>query len=68
MVKQHVSMKWMVAEWKQGNQIFKEPMINDKTDEAIKKRFQSILYKYQIGLEASIKGSDFIFDCVGMMH
>ena len=39
-------MKRMTAEWKQGNQILKEPMINDKTDEAIKKRFESILYKY----------------------
>ena len=33
-------------------------MINDKVDEI----FQSFLSKYQIGLETSIKGSDFVFD------
>ena len=48
MVKQHVSMKWMAAEWKQGNQIFKEPMINDTTDEAIQRipKIKHYLNKY----------------------
>ena len=39
-------------------------MINDKEDEVIEEIFQSILSRYQIGLERSIKGSHFIFDCV----
>ena len=41
-----------------------ETMIYDKEDGVIKKLFKSLLYKYQIGLEISIKGSDFVFDCV----
>ena len=36
-------------------------MINDKEDEVIE-LFQSLLSRYQIGLETSMKGSDFIFD------
>ena len=41
-----------------------EIMINDKADKYIEKRFELLLNSYQIGLEASMKGSDFIFDCV----
>ena len=41
-----------------------EIMINDKTDEVIEKLFQSLFSRYQIGLETSMKGSDFIFDCI----
>ena len=37
-------------------------MINDKPDEVIEELFQSVLSRYQIGLETSTKGSDFIFD------
>ena len=33
-----------------------EIMINDKEDEAINKRFDFLLYKYQIELETSTKG------------
>ena len=36
-------------------------MINDKEDEVIE-LFQSLLSRHQIGLETSMKGSDFIFD------
>ena len=40
-----------------------EIMIYDKADELIKELFKSLLNRYHIGLETSIKG-DFIFDCV----
>ena len=39
-----------------------EIMINDKADEIIKKHFQSLLSRFQIGLETLIKGSGFAFD------
>ena len=29
---------------------------------------QSLLSRYQIGLEASMKGSDFIFNCGHLLH
>ena len=45
-----------------------EIMIQDKADEIIEKPFESLLKKYQIGLELSMKGSDFIFDCVHLLH
>ena len=44
-----------------------EIMINDKSDEIIEKLFESLLNRYQIGLETSIAGSDFIFDCVHLI-
>ena len=40
-----------------------EIMINDKANELIKEHFQSLLSKYQTGLEASMKGGEFFFDC-----
>ena len=36
-------------------------MIYDKSDEVIEEPSPSLLYKYQIRLETSMKGSDFIF-------
>ena len=30
--------------------------------------FESLLKRYQIGLETSMKGSDFIFDCVTFLY
>ena len=39
-----------------------ELMINYKDDEVIKELFHSLLSPYQIGLETSMKGSEFIFD------
>ena len=36
-------------------------MINDKANEVIEKKFQLLLSRYQIGLETSMRGSDFIF-------
>ena len=37
-----------------------EIMIGNETDEIIKKLFESLLQKYQEGLEKSMKGSEFI--------
>ena len=45
-----------------------ETMINDKSDEAIEEFFKSLLSIYKIGLETSIKGSDFVFDCVYLLY
>ena len=45
-----------------------EIMIRDEADEVIKEIFKSLLSRYQIGLETSIKGGDFIFDCVNLLH
>ena len=39
-----------------------EMMINYEDDEVIEELFQSLLSSYQIGLETSMKGSEFIFD------
>ena len=36
-------------------------IINDKAEEVIEERFRSLLSRYQIGLETTIKGRDFIF-------
>ena len=41
-----------------------ETLISDKVDEIMQEIFQVLLSRYQIGLETSIKGSNFIFDCV----
>ena len=38
-----------------------EMMSNDKADELKEELFASLLSRYQIGLETSMKGSDFIF-------
>ena len=42
-------------------------MINDKADEVIEKHFQLLLSRYQIGLETSMKGSEFVFDYVHLL-
>ena len=34
----------------------------DKADEVIKELLESFLYRYQTGLEQSVKSSDFVFD------
>ena len=43
-------------------------MINDKADEVIEEPFRSPLSIYQIGLETSMKGSEFVFDCVHLLY
>ena len=42
-------------------------IIINKADEIIE-LFQSLLSRYQIGLETSMKGSDFVFDCVNSLY
>ena len=37
-------------------------MTYDKADEVIKELPESFLYRYQTGLEQSVKSSDFVFD------
>ena len=43
-------------------------MTYDNANEVIKEIFQSLLSSYQIGLETSMRGSDFIFDCVNLLY
>ena len=43
-------------------------MINNKGDKVIEEFFQSLLSRNQIGLETSMKGSDFIFDFVYFLN
>ena len=45
-----------------------EIMMDSKTDEIIKELFKSLLQKYQEGLEESIRGSEFVFDGVGLLY
>ena len=45
-----------------------EIMIKDKINEVIEKLFDLLLNKYQIGLETLMRGSDFIYDCVHLLH
>ena len=43
-------------------------MKNNKEDEVIEKLFKSLLNRYQIASETSMRGSDFIFDCVHLWY
>ena len=45
-----------------------ELMINNKEDRIIDKLFQSLLSRYQIGLQKSMKSSDVISDCVNFLQ
>ena len=45
-----------------------EIMINDKADEAIEELFQPLLSRYQIGLETSMKSSEFVFGCYHLLY
>ena len=45
-----------------------ESMIYDNADEVTKDLHESLLNRYQIGLETSIIGSDFILDCVHLLY
>ena len=45
-----------------------ELIIYDNTNEVIEELFESLLNRYQIGLEASTRRSDFIFDCVHLLY
>ena len=43
-------------------------MAYDNPNEIIKELFDLLLSKYQNGLEIQMRGSDFIFDCVHLIH
>ena len=43
-------------------------VIYDEVDVVIQELFESLLSRYQSGLEGSVKGSNFIFDCVNLLH
>ena len=45
-----------------------EIMINEKSSEDIGQLFQSLLSRYQIWLETSMKGSDFVFDYIYLLY
>ena len=45
-----------------------EIMVCDKSDEVIEKLFESFLSGYQIGLETSMRSSEFILDSVYLLH
>ena len=45
-----------------------EIMIYDGADEVIEEPFQLLLSRYQIGLETSIVGSNFIFDFFHLLY
>ena len=40
----------------------------DNANEVIEELFESPLFRYQIGLKTSMRGSDFIFDCVNLLY
>ena len=45
-----------------------EIMMVSETDEIIKGLFESLLGKYQEGVEESMRGSEFIFDSVNALY
>ena len=52
--------------YSKGNNI--ESMIYDNADDNIEEPFESLLNRYQFGLETSMRGIDFIFDCVHLLY
>ena len=44
-----------------------EFMSHDNENEVVDELFESLLSKYQIGLEISMRGRDFIFDLVQLL-
>ena len=45
-----------------------EIMLGSEVDEIIKKLLESLLQKYQEGLEDKMRGSEFAFDSVDLLH
>ena len=43
-------------------------MVDSETNEIIEERFKSLLQRHQEGLEESMKGSEFVFDSVGLLE
>ena len=40
----------------------------NNADEVIRKLFESLLNRYQTGLETTMRDNDFIFDCVHLLY
>ena len=45
-----------------------ELMLYDNANEFVNELFESLLSRYQIGLETSMRGSDFLFDSVQLLY
>ena len=45
-----------------------ELMIGNETDKIIEERFESLLQRYQEGLEGSVTGSEFVFDTADLLY
>ena len=45
-----------------------EIIIYAKVDKAIEELLESLLHRYQTDLEPSMRGNDFIFDFVNLLH
>ena len=45
-----------------------EIVINDTADEVIEELFKSLTNRYQNNMQESMKGSEFIFDCVHLLY
>ena len=45
-----------------------EIMMGNETDEIIEELFASLLQKYQNKLEEKMRGSEFVFDSVDLLH
>ena len=48
--------------------VITETMIGSETNEVIEELFQSLLQRYQEGLEESMKGREFVFDGVNSLY
>ena len=42
--------------------------MGDETDEIIEELFKSLLQRYQEGFKESMRGSEFVFNSVGLLH
>ena len=45
-----------------------EIMMSNETDEIIEELFESLLQRFQEGLEESMRGTEFIFDSVNVLR
>ena len=45
-----------------------EILNNDELEKVLEELFQSLLSRYQIGTEISIRGTKFVFNCVHLLH
>ena len=45
-----------------------ESVFHDDANENVDERFESLLWRYQIELDTSVRGSDFILDSVQLLH